>query len=48
VFGYSDTDGDDLPSVELPGWDTETALAVQNSGMHRSALTHLAARISSP
>ena len=27
VFGYSDTDGDDLPSVELPGWDTETALA---------------------
>jgi antirestriction protein ArdC len=28
VFGYSDTDGDDLPPVELPGWDTETALAV--------------------
>jgi antirestriction protein ArdC len=28
VFGYSDTDGDDLPSVELPGWDTRTALAV--------------------
>ena len=27
VFGYSDTDGDDLPAVELPGWDAETALA---------------------
>ena len=27
VFGFSDTDGDDLPSVELPGWDTQTALA---------------------
>jgi hypothetical protein len=27
VFGFSDTDGDDLPAVELPGWDTETALA---------------------
>jgi hypothetical protein len=27
VFGFSDTDGDDLPSVELPGWDTDTALA---------------------
>jgi len=26
VFGYSDIDGDDLPAVELPGWDTETAL----------------------
>jgi antirestriction protein ArdC len=28
VFGYSDTEGDDLPVVELPGWDAETALAV--------------------
>jgi hypothetical protein len=28
VFGYSDTDGNDLPAVELPGWDTDTALAV--------------------
>jgi antirestriction protein ArdC len=27
VFGYSDTDGDELPPVELPGWDVETALA---------------------
>ena len=27
VFGYSDTDGDELPPVELPGWDTDTALA---------------------
>jgi antirestriction protein ArdC len=27
VFGYSDTDGDDLPAVELPGWDTDTAVA---------------------
>ena len=27
VFGYSDTDGDDLPPEALPGWDTETALA---------------------
>jgi hypothetical protein len=30
VFGFSDTDGDDgddLPAVELPGWDAETALA---------------------
>ncbi len=26
VFGYSDTDGDELPVVELPGWDVETAL----------------------
>jgi hypothetical protein len=28
VFGYSDTDGDELPPIELPGWDTDTALAV--------------------
>jgi N-terminal domain of anti-restriction factor ArdC len=27
VFGFSDTDGDDLPPVDLPGWDTDTALA---------------------
>jgi N-terminal domain of anti-restriction factor ArdC len=27
VFGYSDTDGDDLPAVDLPGWDADTALA---------------------
>jgi antirestriction protein ArdC len=27
VFGYSDTDGDELPPIELPGWDIETALA---------------------
>ena len=27
VFGYSDTDGDDLPPVVLPGWDADTALA---------------------
>ncbi|MBV8294019.1 MAG: ImmA/IrrE family metallo-endopeptidase [Mycobacterium sp.] len=27
VFGYSDTDGDELPPVELPGWDVDTALA---------------------
>ena len=27
VFGYSDTDGEELPPVELPGWDTDTALA---------------------
>ncbi len=30
VFGFSDSDGDDgddLPAVELPGWDAETALA---------------------
>jgi antirestriction protein ArdC len=27
VFGFSDTDGDDLPAVELPGWAAETALA---------------------
>jgi antirestriction protein ArdC len=27
VFGYSDTDGDDLPPVQLPSWDTDTALA---------------------
>jgi antirestriction protein ArdC len=26
VFGYSDTDGDELPPVQLPGWDVETAL----------------------
>ena len=26
VFSYSDTDGDELPPVELPGWDTDTAL----------------------
>ncbi len=27
VFGFSDTDGAELPPVELPGWDTDTALA---------------------
>ena len=27
VFGYSDTDGDELPPVQLPGWDADTALA---------------------
>jgi N-terminal domain of anti-restriction factor ArdC len=27
VFGFSDTDGDDLPAVDLPGWDVDTALA---------------------
>ena len=27
VFGYSDTDGDELPPVQLPGWDIDTALA---------------------
>lgn len=26
VFGFSDTDGDELPPVEIPGWDTDTAL----------------------
>lgn len=26
VFGLSDTDGDELPPVELPGWDVDTAL----------------------
>jgi antirestriction protein ArdC len=26
VFGFSDTDGDELPPVELPGWDADTAL----------------------
>jgi hypothetical protein len=28
VFGYSDTDGEELPPVQLPGWGTDTALAV--------------------
>ena len=28
VFGFSDTEGDDLLSVQLPDWDTDTALAV--------------------
>jgi antirestriction protein ArdC len=32
VFGFSDTDGDELPAVELPGWDTETALDVLGIG----------------
>ena len=27
VFGYSDTDGDELPPVELAGWDADVALA---------------------
>jgi antirestriction protein ArdC len=27
VFGFSDTDGAELPPVQLPGWDTDTALA---------------------
>jgi hypothetical protein len=27
VFGFSDTAGDELPPVALPGWDVETALA---------------------
>lgn len=26
VFAYSDTDGDELPPVVLPGWDVDTAL----------------------
>jgi antirestriction protein ArdC len=26
VFAFSDTDGDELPPVELPGWDVDTAL----------------------
>jgi antirestriction protein ArdC len=26
VFGFSDTDGDELPAVALPGWDVDTAL----------------------
>jgi antirestriction protein ArdC len=28
VFGYSDTDGQELPPVELPGWDADAALAL--------------------
>jgi hypothetical protein len=28
VFGYSDTDGQELPPVQLPDWDVDTALAV--------------------
>ena len=32
VFGYSETDGDELPAVELPGWDTDTALGVLGIG----------------
>jgi antirestriction protein ArdC len=27
VFGYSDTDGNEVPPVQLPGWDVDTALA---------------------
>jgi hypothetical protein len=27
VFGYSDTDGQELPPVELPRWDVDVALA---------------------
>jgi antirestriction protein ArdC len=27
VFGFSDTDGEELPPVELPGWDADAALA---------------------
>jgi antirestriction protein ArdC len=27
VFGYSDTDGDEVAPVQLPGWDIDTALA---------------------
>jgi len=30
VFGFSDTDGDELPPLVLPEWDTETALAALN------------------
>jgi antirestriction protein ArdC len=26
VFGFSDTEGDELPPVVLPGWDADTAL----------------------
>jgi hypothetical protein len=29
VFGYSDTDGDEMPPVQLPGWDAEAALAAR-------------------
>jgi hypothetical protein len=28
VFGYSDTDGDELPPVEQSGWDADVALAL--------------------
>jgi len=27
VFGFSDTDGEELPEIELPEWDAKTALA---------------------
>ena len=27
VFGYSDTDGDEVPPAQLPGWDADAALA---------------------
>ena len=27
MFGLSDTDGDELPAVEVPGWDADAALA---------------------
>lgn len=27
IFAYSDTDGDELPPVQLPGWDADTAFA---------------------
>jgi antirestriction protein ArdC len=30
VFGFSDTDGDELPPLVLPTWDTDTALAALN------------------
>lgn len=30
VFGYSDTDGDELPEVNIPDWDEATALEALN------------------
>lgn len=38
VFGFSDTDGDELPLVTLPKWDTATAL--KTLGVKREKFKH--------
>jgi len=37
VFTFTDTDGDELPAVELPGWDSDTALAALGIDSERFA-----------
>jgi antirestriction protein ArdC len=38
VFGFSDTDGEELPEYELPGWDAK--LALKSLGVARKRFRH--------